>query len=112
KIPGFVQKVHVDIGDRVHKGDVLAELWVPEMEEELKQKQALVAQSQAEVVQAQEAYKAALAGVETAKAIVQEVQASRAKAQANYERWQTEYKRVQDLVQRKIIDEQTRDETR
>src|SRR5438093_13443881 len=40
KIPGYVKKVRFDIGDRVRKGDVLAEVWVPEIEVELKQKQA------------------------------------------------------------------------
>ena len=39
KIPGFVKAVHVDIGERVKAGQILAELSVPELEEELKQKQ-------------------------------------------------------------------------
>src|SRR5690349_10315540 len=42
RISGFVSKVHKDIGDEVKKGEVLAELAVPEMDEELKQKTALV----------------------------------------------------------------------
>src|SRR5262245_2165036 len=54
RIPGYVGKIHVDFGDHVRgprfddkgrqiePGQVLAELAVPEMEEELKQKQALV----------------------------------------------------------------------
>src|SRR5262245_53996499 len=37
KIAGYVAKVNFDIGDRVHKGDILAELSVPEMQVELKQ---------------------------------------------------------------------------
>ena len=52
KIPGFIRKIHVDIGDsvkgpkfnsagkEVQPGQLLAELWVPEYEEEHKQKQA------------------------------------------------------------------------
>src|SRR5215471_21793368 len=56
RIPGYVLKVHRDIGDplkgprydkagkEVEPGQPLAELWVPEMEEELKQKQGLVEQ--------------------------------------------------------------------
>src|SRR5262245_49844572 len=40
RIAGIVQKVHVDIGDRVKKGQVLAELFVPEIEAELRQKVA------------------------------------------------------------------------
>lgn len=49
RIAGYLHKVHVDIGDRVRKDDVLAELHVPEMEVELKQKEALVRQAEAEL---------------------------------------------------------------
>src|SRR5262245_2159561 len=40
KIAGYVLKWNADIGDRVQKDDVLAELYIPEMEVELKQKEA------------------------------------------------------------------------
>src|SRR5260370_31198507 len=40
KIPGYVQKWNFDMGDRVRKDDVLAELYIPEMEVEFKQKEA------------------------------------------------------------------------
>src|SRR5262245_1070614 len=95
KIAGYVREVNVDIGDRVRKGDVLAELWVPEMEEEVKQKKALVTQAEAEVAQAEAALKAAEAGIETAAAQVQEAEAGRKRAQANYERWRSEYRGVE-----------------
>ena len=49
RIAGYIQKVNVDIGDRVRQGDILAELHVPEMEVELKQKEALVRQADAEL---------------------------------------------------------------
>src|SRR2546421_8269301 len=49
KIAGYVDKVRVDIGDRVRKDDILAELSVPEMVQELKRKQALVRQAQTSV---------------------------------------------------------------
>lgn len=124
RISGYVQKVHADIGDRVtgprydakgkqvQPGQVLAELWVPEMEEEHRQKRALVAQAEAEVEQAAAAVEAAEANVATAKAGIREAEAARARAQANYERWASEYQRVEALVQRGVIDAQTRDETR
>src|SRR6266481_2961311 len=59
KIAGFVEKWHVDIGDHVSQGKVLAELWIPEMEVELKQKVALVAQADAELKLAKETVAAA-----------------------------------------------------
>src|SRR5436305_1496097 len=40
KIPGYVLKWNSDIGNSVHKDDVLAELYIPEIEVELKQKEA------------------------------------------------------------------------
>lgn len=55
KIAGFVRTVAADIGDRVHKEQVLAELWVPETEAELRQREAAVRQAEAEVLQAKAA---------------------------------------------------------
>jgi RND family efflux transporter MFP subunit len=81
------------------------------MEEELKQKQALVAQAAAQVEQAQAAEASAEAACATAQALVREAEAGRRRVQAGYERWESEYKRLQGLVARKVIDEQTRDET-
>jgi len=59
KIPGYVRKWHVDIGDHVRQGTILAELWIPEMEVELKQKVALVAQAEAELKLARDTVPAA-----------------------------------------------------
>jgi HlyD family secretion protein len=120
KVSGFVRSVNVDIGDPVRgpgltgdaaQGQVLAELWVPEMEEEVRQKTALVALADAEIAQAEAARKTFQAGVESAQALVREAEAGRKRVQANFERWESEYKRLQGLVARKVIDEQTRDET-
>ncbi len=55
RIAGHVQQVCVDIGYRVRKGDLLAELWVPDLEVELRQKQALVGQAQAQLTMTREA---------------------------------------------------------
>lgn len=111
KIAGYVEKVNVDIGDHVQKGQVLAELSVPEMHEELKQKDALIAQAEAEVKQSEAAVEAAKANLKTAEAMVEEAKAGRKRALANHNRWQSEYKRVQDLVARKVLDQQVHDET-
>jgi multidrug efflux pump subunit AcrA (membrane-fusion protein) len=59
KVAGYVRKWHVDKGDRVKKGQILVELSVPELEVELKQRQALVVQADAEVRLAREAVKVA-----------------------------------------------------
>jgi HlyD family secretion protein len=67
KVSGYVAKWHVDIGDAVKKGDVLAELDVPEMVVEVKQKEASVRQAEAQVAQAKAAELTAQARLERAK---------------------------------------------
>lgn len=84
KIPGFVRKVHVDIGAHVHEGDLLAELWVPEMEEEVKKKEATIAQKEAEVEQAKKMRDAAAA-------LVRAEEAGRLRAQAEFDRAQSQH---------------------
>jgi RND family efflux transporter MFP subunit len=111
KVSGFVKEIRVDYGDRVKKGAVLAVLHVPEMEKELEQKKALVTRAEAAIQQAREAYKAAAASSRSAEASVAEAAAGRTRARAQYERWKVQYANVLDLVSRKVIDTQTRDET-
>ncbi len=48
KVSGYVQWIRVDKGDRVRKGEVLAQLEVPEVEKEYQSAQAAVAESQAD----------------------------------------------------------------
>src|SRR5215207_1745399 len=45
KVSGFVKAWHKDIGDPVEAGTPLADIAVPELEQELLQKQAMVAQA-------------------------------------------------------------------
>jgi HlyD family secretion protein len=125
KVPGYVRELAgdpnkkdrpahdraIDIGSRVAKDQVLAELAVPELDEEMKQKEALVRQAEAEVTQAKKAVAAASAGVEAAKANVAETKAAFARAQALFDRWQSEASRVARLVTGGVIDTQSRDET-
>ncbi len=48
KVSGYVQWIKVDKGDRVKKGEALAQLEVPEVEKEYQSAQAAVAEAQAE----------------------------------------------------------------
>jgi RND family efflux transporter MFP subunit len=48
---GYISKRNVDIGDRVKKGDVLAEIYAPEIEYQLAQAEATLLQNQATVRQ-------------------------------------------------------------
>ncbi len=116
RVPGYVSKVHVDIGQKIdgprfdasgketRPGQVLAEIAVPELAEEVSQKQALTRQAQAEVVQAEKALAAAAANIETTKAAVVEARAQR-------DRWQSEAKRIAGLAKQGVVDVQSREET-
>ncbi len=125
KIPGYVRAISadptktsrpaydrlIDIGSRVKADQVLVELGVPEMDEELKQKDALVRQAEAEVTQSKKATAASEAAVAAANAYVAETKAGLSRAQALYDRWQLESQRVNRLVSGGVIDSQSKDET-
>jgi multidrug resistance efflux pump len=126
KIPGFVGKIEddpdkktrppddrqIDIDSRVKKDQVLAVLAIPELEEEWKQKTALVKQAEAEVVQAEKSEEAAKAAVASAEALVTVAEAGVERAQAQYERWQKEVDRIAKLLMGGVGDTQTLDETK
>lgn len=122
KTTGFVATVHVDLGDKVagpqvdaqgkitREGKLLAELSLPETEDELQQKAALITQAQAVVVQAQARVRVAAAEVTSAKAKRVEAQAAIARSEADYKRWKSELARISELaatssVTRKLVDE-------
>src|SRR5260370_28117795 len=52
RITGYVLAWKVDLGDKVNKGQLLAELYVPERVAELRQKEAAIHQAKAQVLQA------------------------------------------------------------
>jgi multidrug resistance efflux pump len=104
RIPGYVLKWNVDIGDAIHKDDVLAELWVPEMVSELKLKTELVRQ-------AQKALAMTKAQVVTATAQVREAEAGLGRAEANHNYWKSQSSRFTSLVKDSVLDKQTQEET-
>ncbi len=91
KVSGYVAKWHADIGDAVKKGDVLAELDVPEMVVEVKQKEASVRQAEAQVAQAK---------------------AAELTAQARLERAKSQYERLAKVGQGGLLDRENVDEAR
>jgi RND family efflux transporter MFP subunit len=102
KIAGFVRKWNVDIDARVGKGDVLAELYVPEMVEELNQKEEAVKQ-------ANEAFEVAKARVAAAAALIKEARAGVPRAEYYHEFWRLQYDRISKLTT--TLQAQEKDET-
>jgi HlyD family secretion protein len=90
KIPGYVQAWKVDVGDRIRTGEVMAELWVPEMDVDVAQKEALVRQAEAQVKMAKEAVPV---------------------AEAEYRRAKTQYERL-SRVGTPLVDKDAVDETK
>ena len=100
----------VDIGDKIEgpryddqgrllsEGQILAELSIPELQAELRQKQALVGQATAEVKQAAATVAVAEAAFVSAEAKLTENIAGIERDQAQYERWKSELGRITDLA--------------
>ena len=103
--------VKADIGDRVEAGAVLAELGIPELEDEGRQKAALVDRAKANVEQAKKQVTIAEANVVVAEAQAAEAAAGVKRADAVYARWESEAKRVGEMVRTRVVDPQTGDET-
>jgi RND family efflux transporter MFP subunit len=112
RLAGYVRTVAVDIGDRVKKGQLLAELDVPEIEAEVGQKRAEVEQAEADRAQADAAVGVARAVVENALAKTVEVAATARRTEADVVRWQAEANRIEQLTRESAVTESLRDETR
>ena len=111
KVAGYVQKYNVDIGDRVKAGQLLAELSVPELAEELHQKEAAATLARAQIDQARRALAAAEANLHKTEAAVDQAEASVTRAEAGYAHWRAEYERVRRLVSSGALDQATYDST-
>jgi multidrug efflux pump subunit AcrA (membrane-fusion protein) len=106
KVTGYIKKWNVDIGDKVKKGDVLATLFVPELEEDWETKKATVKLDQERVDLAEKIVKVAEADVKAAEARLEEAKAILAKYEADAKRWDSEVKRLKREVDRGVVDPQ------
>jgi HlyD family secretion protein len=118
KVTGFVQSINVDIGDRItgpngkEPGAVLCELLVPELVEELHEKEALVKQAEAQVTQGEAGIHVADASLRSAKAKLQEAIASAAKEDSLLARWKSEYERVSKLSDEGVVTKKVAEEAK
>jgi RND family efflux transporter MFP subunit len=112
KLPAYVEKLYVDIGDRVQEKQLLADLFLPELKDELRQKEAAEVQARAEIDLATAAIRAAVAAVSTAQANISLMEAGKIRAEADVTRWQSQYTRISRLVAGGSLERKLEDETR
>jgi len=106
KVSGYVEKWNVDIGDIVKKDQVLATIFVPELVEEHRVKQATVELDTVLVEQARKMADSADGNLKAAIAKVNQAKADVGRFIAEVERWQSEVKRLTGLVQQNVVDKQ------
>ena len=78
RVAGFVRSWSVNIGSKITKGQVMAELDVPELEAEAGQKRAMIEQAEALKAQAEAAVEVARANIDAADAKLAEARAGSA----------------------------------
>ncbi|HWE35941.1 MAG TPA: efflux RND transporter periplasmic adaptor subunit [Isosphaeraceae bacterium] len=111
-VVGYVKSWGVNIGSKITKGQMMAELDVPELTAEAEQKRAMVEQAEARRDQAEAAVEVAGADVATARAKVAEAQAGIKRASSDLARWRSEYNRVEQLFRERAQTGSLLDETR
>ncbi len=110
KASGFVSVVNVDIGDKVEKGTILAELSIPEMDQERLQQEALVGQSEAAIHQSEAMVASAKAKVAFAGSQLAAVKAHLEKHSADIAFARSELTRITTLVSSRAINASMQDE--
>ena len=112
KVAGFVDEIAVDIGDQVKKGQTLITLRVPELQNGVEQRKALLVQAKAEIAQAEAAVLAARAAADTATAYVKETKAGVARTTAALQRYEAEHLRIADLAKAGSVTPKLAEETK
>lgn len=106
KLSAYIEKWYVDIGDKVTKGQVLADLFVPEIEEDCQTKKATVELDKQRVQLAKKTVLVADADVKSADAKLKAAKAILEQFEAQVVRWDSEVKRLDREVKRGVVDPQ------
>lgn len=109
-VPGFLKNQKVDIGSKVKKGEILAEIDAPDLIKEAERDEALLKKAQADVVQKKAAIEAARADVDVAQIAIDQKKAENRRAKSNLGYRQKQYDRVQDLANSRSVDQRLVDE--
>ncbi len=99
KVTSYIERWYVDIGDKVKRGQVLADLFAPEIVEDYRTKAATVQFDKQQIQWAIEQVKVAKADVQAAAAIL-------ARYEAQVVRWDVQVKRLRRETERGVVDPQ------
>jgi len=111
EVSGYLKTLNVDIGSRVKKGDVLAEIEVPELVKQLQHHKAVVKQAIAKVAQMKARKVAATAELNAAKASVKQAKAAAKSAEATLRYRQQQFDRLSALAASRTIEDRLKDES-
>jgi HlyD family secretion protein len=110
KITGYVEKWYVDIGHPLHRGELLCDLFVPELHARLREKKAQVKLGEERVRVAKRMVEVAQSQIKVTAAEVVQARADVKKYQADVERWESEVERLSKLT--RIVDVQVLEESK
>jgi HlyD family secretion protein len=112
KMSAFIEKWYVDIGDSVKQGQVLADLFVPEITEDYQTKGATVELDKKQIELAQKMVKIAQADVKSAEAHLDSAKALLERYEAQVDRWDSEVARLSKETKEGVVDRQILDESK
>jgi RND family efflux transporter MFP subunit len=110
KCSGYLKQQYVDIGDRVKKGQVLAEIDMPELVKQVQREAALLRQAQAQVSQMKAHVATAVADQKVADANVKQMEADLTRVDATLSFREKQYARIKALYDLNSVDEKLVDE--
>lgn len=110
KVSGYLKAQHVDIGARVDKGKLLAEIDVPELLQEVAREGALLRQAEAEVKQAESNIKSIEAERNATAALIAQAEANVKRYESEREFKEKQFERIRELhalnsVEERLVDE-------
>lgn len=111
RVPGYLKRCHVEIGDAVRQGDTLAELDAPELLKDVERHRALLQQAESRVVQSEAKLATARAERVAKSAQTKQVAAQVAAATAQLQLREKILTRIRNLadqnaVEQKLVDEE------
>ena len=106
KLSAYIKKWYADIGDKVKKNQVLADLFVPEVEEDCQTKYEAVELAEERVRLADERVKVADANVSVAMARLEAAEKILDQYESQVARWDAEVKRLKRETHQSVVDRQ------